>query len=183
MTHWENLMDRRQAIQAGVVGSGALLLGRNATAEKYVRGTRVIEGVPFGRWATTTFVEALRATGFTVPLTVDGPINGRVLLAWVQQHLVPTLSPGDIVVMDNLSSHKVVGIREAIKTASAEVRYVPPYSPDLNPIELAFSGLKKLLRDGAERTVYVLWNLCGRILDDFSTDECRNFFKHSGYHD
>ena len=145
------------------------------------RGTRVIEGVPFGRWETTTFVGALRATGFTAPLTVDGPINGRIFLAWVQQHLVPTLTPGDIVVMDNLSSHKVQGVREAIQSAGAEVRYLPPYSPDLNPIELAFSKLKKLLRDGAERTVDALWNLCGRILDQFSNEECRNYFKHCGY--
>lgn len=145
------------------------------------RGTRVIEGVPFGRWETTTFVGALRATCFTAPLTVDGPINGRIFLAWVQQHLVPTLTPGDIVVVDNLSSHKVQGVREAIESAGAEVRYLPPYSPDLNPIELAFSKLKKLLRDGAERTVDALWNLCGRILDQFSNEECRNYFKHCGY--
>ena len=97
------------------------------------RGTRVVEGVPFGWWETTTFVGALRSAGFTAPLTVDGRINGRVFFAWMQQHLVPTLSPGDIVVMDNLSSHKVKGVREAIAAAGAEVRYLPPYSPDLAP--------------------------------------------------
>jgi len=144
-------------------------------------GTRVIEGVPFGRWETTTFVGALRATGFTAPLTVDGPVNGRIFLAWVQQHLVPTLRQGDIVVLNNLSSHKVQGVREAIEAMGAEVRYLPPYSPDLNLIELAFSKLKKLLRDGAKRTADALWNLCGSILDQFSNEECRNYFKHCGY--
>ena len=126
------------------------------TCGRSQRGTRVIEGVPFGRWETTTFVGALRATGFTAPLTIDGPINGRIFLAWVQQHLVPMLTQGDIVVMDNLSSHKVQGVREAIESVGAEVRYLPPYSPDLNLIELAFSKLKKLLRDGAKRTVDAL---------------------------
>ena len=145
------------------------------------RGTRVVEGVPFGRWQTTTLVGALRSTGFTAPLTVDGPINGQIFLAWVRQHLVSTLQSGDVVVLDNLSSHKVKGVREAIESVGAEVRYLPPYSPDLNPIELAFSKLKKLLRDGAERTVNALWNLCGNILDQFSNEECRNYFKHRGY--
>lgn len=145
------------------------------------RGTRVIERVPCGRWETTTFVGALRADGFVAPLTLDGPINGRLFLAWVEQHLAPTLSAGDVVVMDNLSSHKVAGVREAIESVGAELRYLPPYSPDLNPIELAFSKLKKLLRDGAERTVDKLWNLCGRILDEFTPQECRNYFKHCGY--
>ncbi len=145
------------------------------------RGTRVIEGIPLGRWETTTFVGALRSPGFTAPLTVDGPINGRVFLAWVQQHLVPTLLAGDIVVMDHLSSHKVKGVAEAVESAGAQVRYRPPYSPDLNPIELAFSKLKKLLRDGAKRTSDALWSLCGSLLDEFSSQECRNSFKHCGY--
>jgi transposase len=145
------------------------------------QGTRLIERVPAGRWETTTFLGALRATGFVAPLTVDGPINGPLFLAWVEQHLVPTLSVGDIVIMDNLSSHKVAGVREAIEAAGAELRYLPPYSPDLNPIELAFAKLKKLLRDGAERTVDKLWDLCGRILDDFSPGECLNYLRHCGY--
>jgi transposase len=144
-------------------------------------GTRLIQQVPSARWETTTFVGALRADGFVAPLTADGPINGQLFLAWVEQHLVPTLSAGDIVIMDNLSSHKVAGVREAIENAGAELRYLPPYSPDLNPIELAFSKLKKLLRDGAERTVDKLWDLCGRLLDEFTPEECRNYFKHCGY--
>jgi transposase len=145
------------------------------------QGTRVIQQVPNGRWETTTFLGALRADGFVAPLTADGPINGRLFLAWVEQHLVPTLSAGDIVVMDNLSSHKVTGVREAIEKAGAELRYLPPYSPDLNPIELAFAKLKKLLRDGAERTIDKLWDLCGRLLETFTSTECRNYFKHCGY--
>ena len=144
-------------------------------------GTRLVEKTPCGHWQTTTFLGALRATGFIAPLTVEGPINGPLFRAWVEQHLAPVLNSGDIVVMDNLSSHKVVGIREAIEAAGAELRYLPPYSPDLNPIELAFSKLKKLLRDGAERTVDKLWELCGRILDQFTEPECRNYFKHCGY--
>lgn len=144
-------------------------------------GTRLVEKTPYGRWQTTTFLGALRAEGFVAPLTADGPINGELFCGWVEQHLVPTLQPGDIVVMDNLSSHKVAGVREAIEAAGAELRYLPPYSPDLNPIELAFSKFKKLLRDGAERTVDKLWNLCGKILGEFTESECRNYFKHCGY--
>jgi transposase len=144
-------------------------------------GTRLIEKVPSGRWQTTTFLGALRADGLIAPLTVDGAINGPLFRAWVEQHLAPLLRPGDIVVMDNLSSHKVAGVREAIEAAGAELRYLPPYSPDLNPIELAFAKFKKLLRDGAQRTVETLWDLCGRLLDEFQEPECRNYFKHCGY--
>jgi transposase len=144
-------------------------------------GSRLIEKTPSGRWQTTTFLGALRAEGFVAPLTVDGAINGPIFRAWVEQHLAPTLRPGDIVVMDNLSSHKVAGVRQVIEAAGAELRYLPPYSPDLNPIELAFSKLKKLLRDGKERTVDKLWTLCGRILEEFTEAECRRYFKHCGY--
>lgn len=144
-------------------------------------GTRVIQKVPNGRWKTTTFVGALRATGFVAPLTIDGPVNGQLFLAWVEQHLVNCLKPGDIVVMDNLSSHKVKGVQEAIEDAGAELRFLPPYSPDLNPIELAFSKFKKMLRDAAKRKVEELWNLCGELLEQFTEAECRNYFKHCGY--
>ncbi|HEY1785743.1 MAG TPA: IS630 family transposase [Pirellulales bacterium] len=144
-------------------------------------GTRLVEKTPCGRWQTTTFLGALRAEGFIAPLTVEGGINGELFRAWVEQHLAPVLKIGDIVVMDNLSSHKVAGVRQAIEAAGAELRYLPPYSPDLNPIELAFSKLKKLLRDGAERTVDKLWKLCGDALDQFTELECRNYFRHCGY--
>lgn len=144
-------------------------------------GTRLVEKTPCGRWETTTFLGALRIEGFVAPLTVAGPINGPTFLAWIRQQLASTLKPGDIVVMDNLSSHKVAGVKEAIEAAGAELRYLPPYSPDLNPIELAFSKLKKLLRDGAARTADKLWELCGRVLDEFKEPECRNYFQHCGY--
>jgi transposase len=144
-------------------------------------GTRLKEKTPCSRWETTTFLGALRAEGFIAPLTLEGAINGPLFRAWVEQELAPLLQPGDIVVMDNLSSHKVAGVREAIEAVGAELRYLPPYSPDFNPIELAFSKLKKLLRDGAERTATKLWELCGRILDHFTEPECRNYFKHCGY--
>jgi transposase len=144
-------------------------------------GTRLVEKTPCGHWETTTFLGALRVTGFAAPLTVQGAINGPLFRGWVEQHLAPLLKPGDVVVMDNLSSHKVKGVREAIEAAGAELRYLPPYSPDFNPIELAFSKLKKRLRDGAARTVDKLWDLCGTVLDEFTEPECRNYFRHCGY--
>ncbi|QDT63113.1 IS630 family transposase [Calycomorphotria hydatis] len=145
------------------------------------RGTRVVEKVPHGRWETTTFLGAMRATGFIAPLVVDGAINGEVFKAWVEQHLVRELQPGDVVIMDNLSSHKVKGIREVIESADAILMYLPAYSPDLNPIELAFSKFKKLLRDGAKRTTETLIKLCADVLDLFTETEIRNYFKHCGY--
>ena len=151
------------------------------THGRSLRGTRVVERVPSARWETTTFVGALRSEGFVAPLTIAGPINGELFLAWIEQHLVPTLKTGDVVVMDNLSSHKVAGVREAIESAGAELRYLPPYSPDLNPIELAFAKLKKLLRDGAERTSENVWKLCGQLLDQFTPNECLAYFRHCGY--
>jgi len=151
------------------------------TYGRSLQGTRLIAHVPFGRWETTTFLGAMRSTGFVAPLCIEGAINGLVFKAWVEQHLVPTLRPGDIVVMDNLSSHKVKGVVAAIEAVGAEVRYLPPYSPDLNPIELAFSKFKKLLRDGAERTTDKLWKLCGEVLQMFTEHECRNYLKHCGY--
>jgi transposase len=145
------------------------------------RGERLVEPVPYGRWETTTFLGAMRSTGFVAPLCVEGAINGALFQAWVEQHLVKVLRPGDIVVMDNLSSHKGSGIIAAIEAAGATVRYLPPYSPDLNPIELAFSKFKKLLRDGAQRTTDKLWQLCGKVLDLFTESECRNYLQHCGY--
>lgn len=144
-------------------------------------GNTTVAKSPVWRWQTTTFLGALRVSRFIAPLTIDGPITGPLFRGWVEQHLAPVLQCGGIVVMDNLSSQKVAGVREAIEAVGAELRYLPPYSPDLNPIELAFSRLKKLLRDGAERTVDKLWELCGSILDQFTETECRNYFKYCGY--
>jgi transposase len=145
------------------------------------QGERLSATAPYGRWQTTTFLGAMRATGFIAPLCVEGAINGEIFAAWVEQHLVRELHPGDVVVMDNLSSHKSPRVTQAIAAASAEVRYLPAYSPDLHPIELAFSKFKKRLRDGAERTTDKLWQLCGRVLDLFHESECRNYLRHCGY--
>jgi len=145
------------------------------------RGARLVAQVPAGHWKTTTFLTALRHDRLTAPLVVDGPINSRVFLAYVRQQLVPTLRPGDLVVLDNLSSHKVRGVREAIDGVGASLVYLPPYSPDYNPIELAFAKLKWLLRSAAKRTVAELWQFLGEVLDRFSASECRHYFRHCGY--
>lgn len=146
-----------------------------------LQGTRLVAKTPHGHWKTTTFVAALRADGLTAPLVVDGAINGELFLAYVRQTLAPTLRPGDVVVMDNLSSHKRAGVREAIEAVGAELLYLPPYSPDLNPIEMAFSKFKRLLQTLSERNVERLWQACGRLLERFHEHECRNYFRKAGY--
>lgn len=145
------------------------------------RGERLVMEVPHGHWKTTTFVVGLRASGLVAPTVVDGPMTGDVFVAYVQQQLVPTLRPGDVVVMDNLSSHKRSEVRPAIEAAGAELRYLPPYSPDLNPIERAFSKLKAKLRAAEKRTVSELETYLGEALDGFSPDECENYFTSCGY--
>lgn len=145
------------------------------------RGERLVDYAPHGHWKTTTSLAALRLEGLTAPLAVDGPINGDVFLAYVQQQLVRTLKRGDIVVMDNLSSHKGAGIRKAIEAVGAKVLFLPPYSPDFNPIEQVFSKLKALLRRAKERTVDGLWNRLGQLIDNFPPDECGRYFRHCGY--
>lgn len=146
-----------------------------------LRGTRLVAKVPHGHWSTTTFIAALRARGLTAPLVVDGAINGALFLQYVRQVLAPTLEVGDVVVMDNLSSHKRSGVREAIEHVGAKLLYLPPYSPDFNPIELAFSKFKRLLRTARQRTVEGLWKRCGQLLDAFTSQECRNYIRHCGY--
>lgn len=146
-----------------------------------LKGERCRAGVPHGHWKTTTFTGALRLTGMTAPMVLDGAMNGAAFLAYVEQALVPTLSPGDIVVMDNLPAHKAAGVREAIECADAELRYLPPYSPDFNPIEMAFSKLKALLRAKAERTVDALWNSVGDLIAQSKPQECANNFAAAGY--
>ncbi|MES0217219.1 IS630 family transposase [Mesorhizobium sp. C280B] len=145
------------------------------------RGERCRAGVPHGHWKTTTFTGALRLTGMTAPFVYDGAMNGNVFLAYVEQVLVPTLSKDDIVVMDNLPAHKAGGVRDAIEAAGASLLYLPPYSPDFNPIENAFAKLKALLRAKAERTITALWNTVGSVLDLFTPAECANYFKAAGY--
>ena len=132
-------------------------------------------------WKTTTFTGALRLAGMTAPMVLDGPMNGAVFQAYVGQVLVPTLSPGDIVVMDNLPAHKATAVRIAIEAAGAWLLYLPPYSPDFNPIENAFARLKAGLRKAAARTIPELWTVIGRILPTFTQAECANYFTAAGY--
>jgi transposase len=129
----------------------------------------------------TTFVAGLRNDAITAPYVLDRPMNAEIFLAWLEQALIPTLAKGDIVVMDNLPAHRVAGVRGILEAAGMTLLYLPPYSPDLNPIEMAFAKLKALLRKAAERTVDGLWDKIGEILAQFSPDECANFFRHAGY--
>jgi transposase len=145
------------------------------------RGERLVSKVPHGHWKNTTFVAGLRTNALTAPCVIDGPMNGDAFIAYVEQILVPTLKPGDIVVMDNLSSHKLPVIRETIEAVGARLLYLPPYSPDFNPIEPLFAKLKAALRKAAERSVEGLWNRIAILLNIFPPDECANYFRNSGY--
>jgi len=145
------------------------------------RGERLRAAVPHGHWKTTTFVAGLRLDGVVAPLVLDGPINAAAFEAYVEQFLAPTLQPGDIVVMDNLSSHKGPKVRALIEAVGAKLLYLPPYSPDFNPIEKLFSKLKALLRKAAERTVDGLWRVIGECLNRFTPHECANYFEAAGY--
>lgn len=145
------------------------------------RGQRLIDKVPHGHWKTMTFIGALRRDGICAPYVLDGPINAISLLAWVQQCLVPTLKRRDIVVMDNLGSHKGSAVRRAIRAAGATLMFLPPYNPDLNPIEQVFAKLKALLRRVNARTVTDTWRGIGTVLNAFSSAECANYLVNSGY--
>ncbi len=145
------------------------------------RGQRCVAAVPHGHWKTTTFIAGLRHDRVTAPLIIDGPMDGEIFLEYVRSFLCPTLREGDIVIADNLSSHKVLGVKQAIEAQGATILYLPPYSPDLNPIEKLFAKLKGLLRKAAKRTVDALWEQIGRLLDNFSPEECRNYFASAGY--
>jgi transposase len=145
------------------------------------RGTRLIGQVPHGHWKTITFVAGLRYGGFVAPFVIDGPMNGPTFIQYLKQCLVPNLKRRDTVIMDNLPAHKVPGVREAIEAVGARLRYLPQYSPDLNPIEQTFSKLKALLRKAAERTIRRLCRRIGLIVRSFSPQECANFFAHAGY--
>ena len=147
------------------------------------RGRRLLAKAPFGHWKTTTFVAALRRDGLGAPMVLDGPMTGQACLAYVEQVLIPTLTPGDIVAMDNLPAHKIAAVRAAIEAAGSQFFLLPPYSPDMNPIEMAFSKLKTLLRQAPERTRDGLWRRIGELLDRFTQDECANYFTAAGYAD
>jgi len=145
------------------------------------RGERLVAATAHGHWHTTTVVGALTARGFIAPMVLDGAINGEWFRAYVEQVLVPEVRRGDVVVLDNLGSHTPAGVRAAIEAAGCGLLFLPPYSPDLNPIENAFAKLKGLLRSAAERTVDGVWTAVGRLLDRFTASECRNYFRHCGY--
>jgi transposase len=145
------------------------------------KGERLRMSVPHGHWKTTTFVAGLTTRGVIAPFVLDGPINRTAFETWVAKVLVPELRPGDIVVMDNLPGHKGPQVRALVEAAGARLLYLPPYSPDFNPIENAFAKLKALLRRAAERTVDGLWTAIGRLLDAFTPQECANYFAAAGY--
>ena len=145
------------------------------------RGERLRVAVPHGHWKTTTFIAGLRNSGMIAPMVLDGPINGELFQDYVDQVLVPELAPGEIVVMDNLGSHKSAGVRTAIEAVGASLVFLPPYSPDFNPIENAFAKLKAMLRKAAARTVDALWIVIGRTIETFSPRECANYFAAAGY--
>ncbi len=146
-----------------------------------LRGQRLVAKVPHGRWKTLTFVAGLRRDRLTAPCVFDGPINGHSFLAYVEQVLVPALRPGDVVIMDNLGSHKGQAVRAAIRRAGAKLFFLPPYSPDLNPIEQAFSKMKTLLRKEDPRSTEKTWRTIGSLLDKFEPDECANYIRNAGY--
>jgi len=145
------------------------------------RGKRCVASIPHGHWKTTTFTAGLRLSGMVAPMALDGAMNGEAFIAYVEQVLVPELTKGDVVVMDNLPAHKVTGVRKAIEGAGARLIYLPPYSPDFNPIEMAFSKLKAMLRKAAPRTIPQIWDVIAEAIDKFNANECRNYFAAAGY--
>ena len=145
------------------------------------RGQRCRASIPHGHWKTTTFTAALRLDRLIAPMVLDGPMNGAAFLAYVEQVLVPELEPGDVVIMDNLPAHRVKGVREAIEAARATLLFLPPYSPDFNPIEQLFAKLKARLRKAAARTIDALWQAIAEAIEVFTPAECANYFRNSGY--
>ena len=172
------VLDLDRLVFVDETGASTKMARRSGRA---LRGHRCRAPVPHGHWKTTTFVGAFRLNGTTAPMVLDGAMHGAAFLAYVDQVLVPTLEPGDIVVMDNLAAHRSAAVREAIRRAGAELRFLPPDSPDLNPIEMAFSKFKADLKRRAARTVTELWEAIGQATDIFSPVECQNYFAAAGY--
>ena len=177
-----------KAEQPALKASRLVFIDETAVTTKMTRaygraplGERLVAKVPHGHWKTLTLVAALRLDGVTAPYVIDGAMDGRSFLAYVEQVLVPTLRRRDIVFMDNVRTHKVAGVREAIEAAGAQLRYLPAYSPDLNPIENAYAKIKSDLRKGAARTVDALWKLVGRSVKAIAPSECAGYFRHAGY--
>ena len=175
---WQPFMDPERLVFIDETGASTNMVRRYGWAP---RGERLVQATPHGHWCTTTFVAGLRSTGLVAPLVLDGPMNGQAFLAYMEQVLAPTLRPDDVVVMDNLGAHKVAGVTDAIRAVGASLLFLPPYSPDLNPIEQAFAKLKALLRRAAARTRDALWTTIGQLISEFSPAECRNYLANSGY--
>jgi transposase len=180
--------ERWKAVQPSLDVKRLVFIDETGTSTKMVRthgrcrqGQRLIGSSPWGHWKTTTFTAGLRCDGLVAPWVLDGPMNGEAFLVYVEKVLVPNLATGDIVVVDNLPAHKVAGVRALIEAAGAILLYLPPYSPDLNPIEMAFAKLKALLRKAAARTRDSLWDAIGQVLDAFDPEECSNYLTHAGY--
>jgi transposase len=174
--------------QASLGASKLVFIDETGTSTKMVRirgrchrSRRLIGKAPWGHWKTTTFVAGLRHNRISAPFVLEGAMNGQGFLTYLETILVPSLAAGDIVVMDNLPAHKVAGVRKLIEAANATLIYLPPYSPDLNPIEMAFAKLKALLRKAAARTRDALWDSIDAALTAFTSQECANYFRHAGY--
>jgi len=178
---WKKYQSRLDASRLIFIDETWAKTNMTRTHGRAPRGQRLVAKVPQGRWRTLTLLAALRADRIDAPCVIDGPINGASFLAYVEQVLVPALKPGDIVIIDNLGSHKGKAVRHAIRAAGAKLFFLPPYSPDLNPIEQVFAKLKTLLRKAAERTIEATWKRIGALLQSFSPAECANYFANAGY--
>ena len=175
---WQRYMDPGRFVFLDETGASTDMVRRYGWAP---RGERLVDAAPRGHWKATTFVAGLRQGGLVAPFVLDGPMTGAAFRAYVERVLAPVLAPGDVVVMDNLGAHKVAGVAEAIRAAGAGLMYLPPYSPDLNPIEQVFAKLKALLRRAAARTRDALWAAIADLLGTYSPDECRNHLASCGY--
>jgi transposase len=175
---WQHRFDAERLVFIDETGAATNMVRRYGWG---LKGKRVKGFAPHGHWKTTTFVGGLRTSGVIAPMVLDGPMNAECFKAYVETFLVPELKPGDIVILDNLSSHKSKEVKAIIRQAGARLIFLPPYSPDLNPIEMAFSKLKTLLRKAAERTQETLWHRIGLLLDQFKPEECQNYIRHAGY--
>jgi transposase len=176
--NWQKTCDPSKLVFLDETGARTDMIRRYGRAKG---GARCLDDAPGGHWKTMTFIAGLRIDEISAPWCLDGPMNGRVFKTYLETQLAPTLAPGDIVIADNLSAHKVAGVKEIVEAHGASIMYLPAYSPDLNPIEQVFAKLKSLLRKAMARSYDALWKAIGKLLDAFSKQECKNYFKNSGY--